>query len=516
MNSYSNEPLKAIDGHARTVRELLDTAKYAIDSYQREYAWQERQVREPIDDLTGKFLDHYEPGHARHEVERYGHYFLGSVVVSHKLGQRFVVDGQQRLTTLTLLLIYLNNLQADRPDQRDVRNLIYSERYGRRSFNIDVPDRAGIMQAPLEGETPKVNGESDSVRNLAARHADIVDHFPQEIADAALLFFIDWLLENVHLVVIDAYADEDAYTIFETMNDRGLSLSLPDMLKGYVLAKITHEDDQRAVNTTWKAQIQRLREIGDEGDVDFFKDWLRARHAQIIRPGKKGAENKDFERIGSDLLARSLHPLAYRNNPAFVGLIERTGLPFRAYDAFGPEEKQERQELYIRIAEWVWNPSRLDLDGEKPPVHEPIVGQDHDDDGGNGTEYAKRHVARLAFWTQLLDHAKTRGDLHTGISPSRYNWVGRCREGMWWNYTVVQDETRAGLYIDSPEPSQNKALYDALLSYKADIEKAFGGTLLWQRLDDKRACRISTSVPGGWLDETTWPQAIKQAVDGME
>ena len=45
--------VKTIDGRARTVRELLDKAKYAIDFYQREYAWQERQVRELIDDLTG-------------------------------------------------------------------------------------------------------------------------------------------------------------------------------------------------------------------------------------------------------------------------------------------------------------------------------------------------------------------------------------------------------------------------------------------------------------------------------
>jgi hypothetical protein len=103
----------------------------------------------------------------------------------------------------------------------------------------------------------------------------------------------------VHLVAIEAYSDEDAYTIFETMNDRGLSLSLPDMLKGYVLANIRHEEDQRAVNLTWKGQMQRLRELGEEEDVDFFKDWLRARHAETIRTGKKGWENKDFERIGS-------------------------------------------------------------------------------------------------------------------------------------------------------------------------------------------------------------------------
>ena len=108
---------KTIDGRARTVRELLDKAKYAIDFYQREYAWQERQVRELIDDLTGKFLDSYKSSHSRHEVEGYGHYFLGSIVISHKRSQRFVVDGQQRLTTLTLLLIHLHHLQDDRDER---------------------------------------------------------------------------------------------------------------------------------------------------------------------------------------------------------------------------------------------------------------------------------------------------------------------------------------------------------------------------------------------------------------
>ena len=54
----------------------------------------------------------------------------------------------------------------------------------------------------------------------------------------ALPYFVDWLIENVHLVEITAHSDDDAYTIFETMNDRGLSLTATDMLKGYLLANI--------------------------------------------------------------------------------------------------------------------------------------------------------------------------------------------------------------------------------------------------------------------------------------
>ena len=141
---------KTIDGRARTVRELLDKAKYAIDFYQREYAWQERQVRELLDDLTGKFLDSYESGHSRHEVEGYDHYFLGSIVISHKRKQRFVVDGQQRLTTLTLLLIHLHRLQEDRDERVEVQSLVFSEKFGRKSFNLRR-SRAGRGDAEADG-----------------------------------------------------------------------------------------------------------------------------------------------------------------------------------------------------------------------------------------------------------------------------------------------------------------------------------------------------------------------------
>lgn len=65
---------------------------------------------------------------------------------------------------------------------------------------------------------------------------------------------MDWLIENVHLVEITAYSDDDAYTIFETMNDRGLSLAPADMLKGYLLANITDQSRRNAASGVWKEQ----------------------------------------------------------------------------------------------------------------------------------------------------------------------------------------------------------------------------------------------------------------------
>ena len=153
--------MREILGKAKTIRELLSGAKYSIDYYQREYRWQNKQVSELIDDLTGRFQNDYEEGHAREEVEHYGHYFLGSIIISHKDGQNFIIDGQQRLTTLTLLLIYLHNLQKDREDAvHDIEKMIFSQKYGRKSFNIDVEERRACMEAIFEDTT---FDDSDSV-----------------------------------------------------------------------------------------------------------------------------------------------------------------------------------------------------------------------------------------------------------------------------------------------------------------------------------------------------------------
>jgi uncharacterized protein with ParB-like and HNH nuclease domain len=136
--------MREIHGDAKTIREILSGTKYSIDYYQREYKWEDKQVRELVDDLTSRFLDDYEPGHPRSAVANYGHYFLGSIIISKKDNQNFIVDGQQRMTSLTLLLIYLNNLQSGRSKVVKIDELIFSERFGQRSFNLNVEERTAL------------------------------------------------------------------------------------------------------------------------------------------------------------------------------------------------------------------------------------------------------------------------------------------------------------------------------------------------------------------------------------
>ena len=269
--------MQEIQGKTRTVRELLSGAKYGIDYYQREYKWQSKQMAELVNDLTGRFLEDYQAEDERRQVAKYGHYFLGSIIISQQDNQRMVVDGQQRLTSLTLLLIYLHNLQTGRDDAEPVEELIFSKKFGERSFNLNVPDRNNCMETLFEGKTFDTTGKVESVVNLVGRYQDIDEYFPDELMRAtALPYFVDWLLEKVHLVEITAYADGDAYTIFETMNDRGLSLSATDMLKGYLLANIDDADKRGEADRGIKQWLLQFGGQGKETEADFFKTWLRS------------------------------------------------------------------------------------------------------------------------------------------------------------------------------------------------------------------------------------------------
>ena len=141
----SNEDRK-IDADDRTIFNVLNERKYTVDYYQREYSWEQKHIEQLVTDLTSTFLAAYTEGDARGSVELYSNYYLGPFVVSSKNGKKSIIDGQQRLTSLTLFLIYLNNLQKEQGGNESVEPLIFSEKYGQKSFNIDVEERRPCLE----------------------------------------------------------------------------------------------------------------------------------------------------------------------------------------------------------------------------------------------------------------------------------------------------------------------------------------------------------------------------------
>ncbi len=299
MNEKLRNKIEATD---TSINKLLKDQKFTIDYFQREYRWQEKHIKLLVEDLTTTFLKTYKEGDKRSDVANYQSYYLGPVVFSVNTdnGKKSIIDGQQRITSLTLFLIYLNHLQKESTQKVNISELIFSEKYGEKSFNMTDETREECLKALFEsGDYNVKESDDETVNNMVERYEDIVQAFPEEINENALPFFIDWFIENVVLVEITAYSDENAYTIFETMNDRGLNLTPTEMLKGYILSKITDKKQRTEINDLWKEEIQKLHEYGETTDQSFFQAWFRGKYAVSIRPGKAGSENQDFELIGS-------------------------------------------------------------------------------------------------------------------------------------------------------------------------------------------------------------------------
>lgn len=290
--------MKKIEGSPKSLKQLLQNTKYSIHYYQREYMWQRKHIEELIDDLTSEFLDYYASGDDRQDVQDYGAYFMGSIVLAGR--ENAIIDGQQRFSSLTLLLMYLNNrLRTLGQSYSMIEQMIFSEAYGTKSFNINVEDRSDCMNAIFNDQLFDTTDAGESVKNLYGRYNDIIDVFPDDdITDDMLLHFCDWLAEKVFFIEIVATTEQDAHKVFVTMNDRGLSLTSTEMLKGYLLAEIKDDAKREKLNGVWKDKVLFLKKNDDKGDETFIKAWLRAQYAETIRETKAGAVNQDFDIIG--------------------------------------------------------------------------------------------------------------------------------------------------------------------------------------------------------------------------
>ena len=293
-----------IEATNTSISALLKDQKFYIDYFQREYRWQEKHIKLLVEDLTTTFLKSYKKGDNPEEVANYQSYYLGPIVFSvhPKTAKKSIIDGQQRITSITLLLIFLNHLQKDfsEEDKVSISSLVFSVKHRVKSFNMTDENREECLQALFTtGDYSIKESDDETVSNMLDRYEDISESFPEELTKEALPYFIDWFVENVVIVEITAYSDENAYTIFETMNDRGLNLTPSEMLKGYILSKITDSNQRIEINDIWKSQIQKLHSYDESADQSFFQAWFRAKYAISIRPGKVGSENKDFELIGS-------------------------------------------------------------------------------------------------------------------------------------------------------------------------------------------------------------------------
>lgn len=304
----------------------LFNQKYTVDFYQREYVWTKKQIEDLICDLSTEFLKNWKCDHTPQDIPRYSPYYMGEIVISIDCNDRnSVIDGQQRITSITLLLIYVLKIYGSLSDfPSDVVNpLIYSDYLGKKLFNLDIEDRNECMLSLYKSGTYSVKDtDNASVKNLIERYNDISECWNQAINAENIACFTYWLIYKVMFSKVWTNSNEFAYVIFETMNDRGLSLTPVEMLRSYLLAKINDEGKRKKSMKEFDSVISRVSSINlsskTKAEFEFFNLFLRCHHAETL--GQKTDSKTDFVEIG-----KHFHRWV-RDNESKLGLNSEDGV----------------------------------------------------------------------------------------------------------------------------------------------------------------------------------------------
>lgn len=130
---------------------------------------------------------------------------------------------------------------------------------------------------------------------------------------------------------------------------------------------------------------------------------------------------------------------------------------------------------------------------------------------------ASRHVIRREFWGEVLKAMQGRSSLYSNISPSQANWIstGTGVRGIGYHLAATGRYGRAEIYIDRGEQGESKFVFDRLYEDREAIETAFGGQLVWERLDHRRASRIKAEIAADIFEKAEWESMIAFMVDAM-
>ncbi|TWI69957.1 uncharacterized protein DUF1524 [Pseudoduganella lurida] len=330
-----------ISSDRRTVHQCLEQ-RFSLPSYQREYKWELKHFQELLQDILDAFFANYLPEHGRSAVAKYERYFLGTIITTPASdGQRTIVDGQQRITTLAIIVAYFARMAKQEPALgiSDIASLLRRNVFGQNEFNISFDaSRKQLFELLLESNDEDSEDETldslvDSIPNLDSGSRRLYELFCHthnligKLEPTQVPFFVDYLTQCVVLFEISVPGEQDGHKVFVTMNDRGLKLSPIDLLKGYLLSSIPDDSENVAAHQTWKECLSKLTNIGSDEDSTFFKTWLRSQYGDSIRGKQKGAAPGDFEIIGDSYhrwVVDNREKLGLQSSDDFYNLLTTT------------------------------------------------------------------------------------------------------------------------------------------------------------------------------------------------
>lgn len=235
--------IEKLEARLDGIGHLLADRYIVVPPYQRAYSWTDEQIEELLRDLSDAMR------------QKDAEYFLGTVVLTkHQANKHAVIDGQQRLATISILICSIRNyfitlsdteradeLHRDYLAKKELRGLSETPHLTLMAAD-NVYYEAHILPKPAPNAKAKAkdkkSGPASNVRletalRLCTEHVSTLAKTTHTPA-AVLLDWIDYLNDKAKVIVVEVNDEAAAYTIFEVLNDRGLELSVSDLLKNFI------------------------------------------------------------------------------------------------------------------------------------------------------------------------------------------------------------------------------------------------------------------------------------------
>lgn len=306
----------------KTVMQLLSDKKsnFLIPDYQRPYAWDDNECRTLWSDVFEFAFPENNPDNFNSSDE----YFLGPIVVFKNDRDKLeVIDGQQRLTTILLLLRAFYEQLGDKAQDKGTRSSRGNiEKCIWKTDEFDDPDK-DILKFDSEVASDDDKNELISILKtgradgMRSRYAENYRFFQGLISDFLKNFaqhlplFPQRLLNNCVLLPIEADSQDTALRIFSTLNDRGKPLSDADIFKAQLYKVHSAKGNKDGFIMRWKALEEKCGEIfkmsdGTPMDEIFTRYMYYERAKKGIKLSTTEALRKFYEKDGYELLKREI------------------------------------------------------------------------------------------------------------------------------------------------------------------------------------------------------------------
>ena len=300
-----------IDAQVKSIEKLKDYF-FLVPDYQREYVWKaDDQVEQFLTDIDNEYDEN---------ADQQESYFIGSIIIVKNKNKYDVIDGQQRLTTITLTLCAIRDLLSNQEltdlqknHLSTVNNLLYS-------FDLDTEKH--LLRLELQYEESKnfldtlilkekYEGENTaSIQKMRAAYNQIYNYLENILQKGvpALTKFARYFMSKIDLVLIESEDIGSALKIFETINQRGASLNAMDLVKN-LLFRQANESQFSTIKEKWKNINEALLRCGEhENPLRFLRYFMMARyHNGILR--EDDIYNWIITKAGKAILKYETHPI---------------------------------------------------------------------------------------------------------------------------------------------------------------------------------------------------------------